>query len=155
MRLAKKVAAIDLYSISGGYVRFKDATNTIHTIPIAGKGFDLAGRLIGKVIGYDKRNRYWVAFGNGYEYQIKTRDCFDPQLNNDTFFPADLWSANTSVAYNMWWDSKLVRGYIYSPKRRRLNLSEYSARIDVNGCSTYGCAKQDESGKLYFVPNSN
>lgn len=153
-RFAKTEVAVDVagYSLvtQNPTILLKDAAGTIHTLSIKGTRFDLDGRIIGKVKGYSKNKRYLVNFGGGFDYYIKTRDCHTPNLHS---FPAK--QPSPSVAYNLWVDGQLLRGYINAPRRgrRKLGVAEYSARVDMDGKSVYGVAKQDGDGKLYFVPS--
>ena len=151
MKFSKDIVAVQVNRFDGQFVVLRDADGADFTMPIRGLSFTLSGHVIGKVIEYSKTKRYRVRFGNDYTCWVKTWDCHSTTLP----FPAE--QMKSSVAYDLWANGRLVRGYIDAPRRgrRKLGVAEYAARVDIDGKSVYGTAKQDSDGKLYFVPSAN
>jgi hypothetical protein len=62
-----------------------------------------------------------------------------------------------SIALPMWVNGKIMRGYIYPPRRakRKLGENEYLGRVKVGNHNVWGRVSVDCQGKLYFVPSQD
>jgi hypothetical protein len=62
-----------------------------------------------------------------------------------------------SIALPMWVNGKIMRGYIYAPRRakRKLGENEYLGRVKVGNHNVWGRVAVDSQSKLYFVPSQD
>lgn len=158
-RFAKNFVAIQIeYDINKSFV-INDADNIRHYIDFRGVVTDNNMRLVGKVIGYDKRKRYIVKFSPQSEpVQIKVRNCYEPNLNKDnTLLPANNRKPKVKVVAEMvktpaWFNGELREVYL---KGKEVNGAKAKIFVDNNDKLNViaGRTFLDDRNILYFLEN--
>lgn len=139
------------FKIDGDGIRVTDCDGHRWVLGFTKLRFDEWGRLIGEVV--DSNNKK----GKKRKFQLKfpsseTPLWFFAEACKDIVSERD---AKVSVKFNVWVDGKLFPAYVHPRRKRRLGVSEYAARVNINGKLVSLKVRQDSEGKLYGVPNNS
>lgn len=146
---------VSVNSTFGQYAAVTDVLGDRWFIGLKGVSFDLNGRLLGKIVGYDKSKAYWVDFGTleSQAVLVKLKHCHEPHLCS----PAETCGRRKNkVVYGMikaraWNQGKLENVYI---EGKELHGGKAKIFYDYDGLNVVkGRTYLDGQNILYFLPD--
>src|SRR4051794_8574473 len=109
-------------------VKIKGSDGAFYSLSLNGLSFDNSGRVVGKVIdtfGEKQSVTLLLKFSDFSQpvwvYKINCKDVVETK------------DSDISLKFKVWYNGMIFPAYISPRKKRALDVSEYSGRINVNG----------------------